>query len=203
MYNDLNNDTNPKTFWQTKKQMNGNCQNRTTIPRCQDKNIKKSRKAETFKEYLQNIHLCPEGPLFDNTWKNIVDRQVNGLTQDSKQNNADKEYAQTKTVTITEMTKHKIIMTMTKIKASGEDDISNKLIKEAQEEYIRILGTFDTTCLQKGYFPKLWKSAVFKMIPNPGKDPHNPTNYRPISLLNNLGKLVDRILIARLRRTSK
>jgi hypothetical protein len=32
------------------------------------------------------------------------------------------------------------------------------------------------------------------MIPKPSKDPHQPAIYRSISVLNNLGKLLERIL---------
>ncbi|GBM22279.1 putative RNA-directed DNA polymerase from transposon BS [Araneus ventricosus] len=36
------------------------------------------------------------------------------------------------------------------------------------------------------YFPKAWKTAVVVLILKPGKDPTQPENYRPISLLRKL-----------------
>jgi hypothetical protein len=37
------------------------------------------------------------------------------------------------------------------------------------------------------------------MIPKPGKDPTNPQSYRPISLLNITGKILEKILTSRLK----
>jgi hypothetical protein len=48
------------------------------------------------------------------------------------------------------------------------------------------------------YFPKEWKHAVVVPIPKPGKDPSNPSNYRPISLLSSISKVFERIILKRL-----
>ncbi len=48
------------------------------------------------------------------------------------------------------------------------------------------------------HFPSPWKTALVTMIHKPGKDPHNVTSYRPISLLSHIGKLFERILTSRL-----
>ncbi|KAL7370583.1 hypothetical protein ABVT39_004871 [Epinephelus coioides] len=76
-YTDLNNDPNPKTFWQKIHQINGKENNsKVSVLRNNDKIIEeKNEKANVFKEHLKNVHSCPEDPLFDPEWKEIVERQ--------------------------------------------------------------------------------------------------------------------------------
>jgi hypothetical protein len=49
-----------------------------------------------------------------------------------------------------------------------------------------------------GYFPMQWKVATIILILKPGKPPHEPTCYRPISLLPILSKIFEKILLERL-----
>jgi hypothetical protein len=42
--------------------------------------------------------------------------------------------------------------------------------------------------------------SVVISIPKPGKDPSNPSNYRPISLLSCISKVFERIILKRLNR---
>ena len=46
------------------------------------------------------------------------------------------------------------------------------------------------------HFPSLWKHARVTSILKPGKDPALPSSYRPISLLDSIGKLFEKIILA-------
>jgi hypothetical protein len=48
------------------------------------------------------------------------------------------------------------------------------------------------------HFPTVWKHARVISILKPGKDPALPSSYRPISLLDTIGKLFEKILLARI-----
>jgi hypothetical protein len=48
------------------------------------------------------------------------------------------------------------------------------------------------------YFSTQWKEAKIIMLPIPGKDHTSPLNYKPISLLNSLSKLFEKIILKRL-----
>lgn len=49
------------------------------------------------------------------------------------------------------------------------------------------------------YVPRFWKVAEIIMILKPGKEPHEITSYRPISLLSIMAKLFERLLYKRLK----
>lgn len=54
-------------------------------------------------------------------------------------------------------------------------------------------------CLSTGHFPIKFKNAIIKIIPKPKKDNTQPLNYRPISLLENVGKVLEKVTDQRLR----
>jgi hypothetical protein len=54
--------------------------------------------------------------------------------------------------------------------------------------------------LHTHHFPTGWKHARVISILKPGKDPAQPTSYRPISLLDTIGKVFEKILLTRILR---
>lgn len=83
-------------------------------------------------------------------------------------------------------------------KAPGGDKIGNQLLKHLPRRSIIVLARIFSACLRLCYFPKNWKHALITAIPKPGKDITNPVNYRPISLLPTMSKLLERIILVRL-----
>ena len=51
--------------------------------------------------------------------------------------------------------------------------------------------------LRLGYFPSCWKNAKIKCILKPGKNPCLVNSYRPIILLAQLSKIVEKIIKSR------
>ncbi|XP_064862156.1 probable RNA-directed DNA polymerase from transposon BS [Oncorhynchus nerka] len=194
-YHQLDTDTNPQTFWQKIKTINGDKSN-NIIPvlKSQNQLIEDNKtKATLFRNHLQNVHSCPDDPLFDKDWKTIVDREMQKTVYTSNPTPVD--HPLTRSASIEEIKTH---LKKTKNKAPGEDNIDSTLIKQAPDEYLHLLSNLFTACLTEGYFPLPWKSAVVTMIHKPGKDPYNVTSYRPISLLSHVGKLFERVLTQRL-----
>lgn len=83
-------------------------------------------------------------------------------------------------------------------KSPGCDKICNQLLKHLPRKAIILLARIFTACLKHCYFPCGWKHAIIVPIPKPGKDITNPSNYRPISLLSSLSKLLERAILSRL-----
>lgn len=93
----------------------------------------------------------------------------------------------------------KNIIKQTKLrKAPGEDNITNRHLKNLPPNYIKYLTNIFNGMLSLGHFPNKWKNAIIIMVPKPGQDGKFPQNYRPISLLNAISKIGEKIIRTRL-----
>ncbi|GBO18286.1 putative RNA-directed DNA polymerase from transposon BS [Araneus ventricosus] len=71
-------------------------------------------------------------------------------------------------------------------KACGFDCITNKMLRNLLCTMIFEITEIINNIFKFSCFPKAWKTAVVVPILKPGKDPIQPENYRPISLLSKL-----------------
>lgn len=92
----------------------------------------------------------------------------------------------------------KAIVDLNPKKASGIDGISNKMLLELPRIALRIILFIFNAIIRLEHFPPEWKVSQITMIPKPGKDHTKVESYRPISLLSNLSKLFERILVNKL-----
>jgi exonuclease III len=83
-------------------------------------------------------------------------------------------------------------------KSPGNDAIPNILLKHLPRKGIVLFMYIVRACLRLSYFPTTWKTAKVTPIPKAGKDLSSPSNYRPISLLNSLSKIFEKIILSRL-----
>ena len=84
-------------------------------------------------------------------------------------------------------------------RAPGPTGITWPMVKNLPPEIITSLTKIFNASLSSGYFPKPFKISNITLIPKPGKNLHLPENYRPISLLEILGKSFERLINQRLR----
>ena len=100
-------------------------------------------------------------------------------------------------VSVTEKDILDSLKTMKTASANGPDNISNRLLKETITSILSPLKTLFNLSLRTQVFPAKWKEAnvtpVFK-----GGERQDKQNYRPISLLSNVGKLLERIIFKKL-----
>ncbi len=82
----------------------------------------------------------------------------------------------------------------TKNNSPGESKINKTILTKLPDSVIKELAEIFSHTLSMGYFPHNSKQATIKLIPKQGKDPRNPQNYRPISLLEIPGKIFERII---------
>ena len=76
-------------------------------------------------------------------------------------------------------------------KASGLDKISARMLKGTAPSITPMITALFNMSLSTGIFPDSWKSSLIVPIPKPG-DSSNPGNYRPISLLPIVSKLLEK-----------
>jgi hypothetical protein len=92
------------------------------------------------------------------------------------------------------------IMDLKVSKAPGPYGIPNRVLRHLPKREITVLTKVLNAVLRRQYFPSPWKHARVVSILKPGKDPALPSSYRPISLLDTVGKLFEKILLARVLR---
>ena len=85
-------------------------------------------------------------------------------------------------------------------KAPGPDSITIDLIDAAGDIINDKLATLFNECLIQSKVPEIWNEAIIILLHKKG-DQKNISNYRPISLLNNIYKLFTKIIANRITRT--
>jgi endonuclease/exonuclease/phosphatase family metal-dependent hydrolase len=84
-------------------------------------------------------------------------------------------------------------------KAPGTDGIPNAILHQTIGILLPYLHKLFNACLQRGYYPAHFKESITVVLRKPGKDDYTqPKSYRPIALLNTLGKAFEAILANRL-----
>lgn len=83
--------------------------------------------------------------------------------------------------------------------ASGVSRISWAVLKLAWDDVKDHATMFASSCLAKGYHPKAWQKALVVVILKPDRPDHALVkNYRPISLIECLSKLIEKGVSKRL-----
>ena len=82
--------------------------------------------------------------------------------------------------------------------SSGPDEIHYQLLKHLPDASLLLLLNIFNKIWISGDFPSDWRKAIVIPIPKPGKDPNNPTSYRPIALTSCICKTMERMINRRL-----
>ncbi|KAL4119434.1 hypothetical protein QTP88_012243 [Uroleucon formosanum] len=84
-------------------------------------------------------------------------------------------------------------------KAPGPDYIPNEVVAELARARPAILLDLFNKCLVMGIFPARWKVARLVLLYKGNNKPRaEPSSYRPLSLLDGVGKLFERLILCRL-----
>ena len=83
-------------------------------------------------------------------------------------------------------------------KAPCQNGIPDKALKHLPQRLVFLLVLIFNAILLTHHFPTRWKHTRVISILKPGKDPALRSSYGPISLLDTIGKLFEKILMARI-----
>lgn len=85
-------------------------------------------------------------------------------------------------------------------KAPGPDQVPNEVIAAVIDIWPSLLLETFNTCLRDGVFPKRWKKQKLVLLRKGEKPLGEPSSYRPICLLDTMGKLFERLILQRLEK---
>jgi len=83
-------------------------------------------------------------------------------------------------------------------KTPGPNSTPNRALKHLPQREVSLLVKIFNAVHLTHHFRPLWKHARVTSILKPGKGLALPSSYRPISLLDSIGKLFEKILLARI-----
>lgn len=83
-------------------------------------------------------------------------------------------------------------------KARGPDDISYNFLKHIGPIALKALTDIFNWSVRCNVIPAIWKLASILPILKPGKSPTTASSYRPISLLCNSAKVLERLVLSRI-----
>ena len=99
----------------------------------------------------------------------------------------------------TQMEVGDIIRSMNSKKAPGPDGISSAVILRTFNKFPLTVSEVYCQCLNRAYFPDEWKTSLIIPVVKPGKaNSSQASKYRPISLINTGGKILEKLLISRI-----
>lgn len=84
-------------------------------------------------------------------------------------------------------------------KAPGPDGVPNEVLKTAVGAHPGYFQEVFNGCLRSAFFPPEWKTARLVLLHKPGRPLDNPSAYRPLCMLDTMGKLFEKLLTQRLR----
>ena len=82
--------------------------------------------------------------------------------------------------------------------AVGPDEIHYQLLKHLPNSALTLLLDIFNSIWLNDFFPPSWRAAITIPIAKPGKDPLQPTSYRPIALTSCICKTMERMVNGRL-----
>ena len=84
-------------------------------------------------------------------------------------------------------------------KAPGPDGIPFSCLRHAFNALPDAFVSLYSSLTKRGYHPEIWRTSTTAIIPKPNKPAYNiPKAYRPVALLNCMGKVLEKIMATRL-----
>ncbi|XP_041451988.1 uncharacterized protein LOC121405376 [Drosophila obscura] len=83
-------------------------------------------------------------------------------------------------------------------KAAGPDGVPNAALKCLISAHPDVFTRMFNQCLAERTVPRAWKRQRLVLLPKPGKELSDPSAYRPLCMLDTMGKIFERLICNRL-----
>jgi len=93
---------------------------------------------------------------------------------------------------------HSAINVLKVSKSPSPNGIPNRVLRHLPKRAVSFIANVFNAVLRTHHHPQAWKHARQISILKPGKDTPLPSSYLPINLLDTIGKLFEKILLARI-----
>jgi hypothetical protein len=119
-----------------------------------------------------------------------------GLSQDITPGDRNSLFCSLEPVTLKEVSN---LLLRLPNKSSPLDYVHTSVLKSCSDVFAPLIAHLANLSFAEGCFPAQFKLAqVTPLLKKPGLDASDPANYRPISNLNTIGKIIERLFLARL-----
>ena len=176
------NNNNATRYWQTMKMLQGKQQKHAT-----NRTIEFNNKICTTNMQIANG--------FTKQYTGIAPKQT---TKERRKTLRKVKNMKKENITITEEEVVKAIKSAPNKKSAGPDEVTTIHMKHLGSNAIKLLAKLYTESINQNIIPQVWKTAKIIPIPKPGKDKNLGPSYRPISLLSNIAKTFEKIILARI-----
>ena len=191
-------ETDPQKFWKTLKRLQGT--NKQTAPYLKDRDGQKiytnEDKERLFREHWDSI-FTDDGLLDNDFTDNITDYVCanDRILRPHAIANLNRLNEDFPPITMTELT---TALKTFKDKSPGPTNIRLRQLLNLPDNMTKALLPIFNITLSIGYFPDTFKKATMIFIPKSTSNQTDVTKFRPISLLDIQGKILDKILNQRL-----
>lgn len=191
----------PKQFWKSVKRMLGS-NTKQSAPYLKHENTQldtPQEKEPIFRQHWQNIFTETDNDDFNTDHINTIQEHMNNISQHTSPYHTG-DLSRLHPLTFPPITTAELNQSLRtfKQKAPGPTGITFLQLRNLPRNMIQYLLYIFNQCISAGYFPDSLKHAIMIFIPKPNTSQHQAKNYRPISLLDIQGKLLDKILNNRL-----
>jgi len=91
-------------------------------------------------------------------------------------------------------------VTLKNKKAPGPDGVPSEILKLIAGHHPKLLLELFNKCLEVGVFPSRWKAARLILLDKgKGGNPQSASSYRPLCMLDGMGKLLEKLIKSRLQ----
>lgn len=196
----------PQLFWEKVKQLKGSANNPPTYILDHDgaKVFENREKEKVFRRIWENNFKITEEE--NEAFDEENEERVHGFLRENFDKiipNYDIDYTVFNNSDIVKskvrIEEAKILIKASKNTAPGSSGINREVLLHLPDNALQYLIDIFNDTLTLGYFPDRLKKGILNLIPKGEKSPLNPANYRPITLLEVPGKLLERLISKRLK----